>query len=31
MQSDALEKYLMDYKLEHLKIVTNGHQCTKTI
>ena len=30
MQSDALEKYLMDYKLEHLKIVANGHQCTKT-
>ena len=30
MQFDALEKDVMDYKLEHLKIVTNGHHCTTT-
>ena len=31
MQFDALEKnVLWDYKWQHLKIVTNGHQYTKT-
>ena len=29
MQSDALEKPTRDYKLQYLKIVTNGHQYTK--
>ena len=30
MQFGALEKSAMSYKLQHLKIVTNGHQYTKT-
>ena len=31
MQFDALEKKVQwDYKLKHLKIVTNGDQYTKT-
>ena len=29
MQSDALEKPTRDYKLQYLKIVTNGHQYKK--
>ena len=31
LQFDALEKRVRENKLQHLKIVTNGHQYTKNI